>query len=106
MHVAIVEERKTAFSEALRTVMNGVELLNPALHAPFRSVLEPLEASGEVLAWKAMGAGGGGVVGVLRRQGDAVAQRIKKAAEAVNWTHFEWDIDFDGLQRGEVINHE
>ena len=106
MHVAIVEEQKTAFGEALRTVMNGVELLNPALHAPFRSVLDPLEASGEVLAWKAMGAGGGGVVGVLRSQGDAVAQRIRKAAEAENWTHIEWNIDFEGLQRTEVINHE
>lgn len=106
MHVAIVEEQKTAFGEALRTVMNGVELLNPALHAPFRSVLDSLEASGEVLAWKAMGAGGGGVVGVLRSQGDAVAQRIRTAAEAENWTHIEWNIDFEGLQRTEVINHE
>ena len=106
MHVAIVKEQKTAFSEALRTVMNGVELLNPALHAPFRSVLDPLEASGEVIAWKAMGAGGGGVVGVLRSQGDAVAQRIRTAAEAENWTHIEWNIDFEGLQRTEVINHE
>ena len=106
MHVAIVEEQKTAFGEALRTVMNGVELLNPALHAPFRSVLDSLEASGEVLAWKAMGAGGGGVVGVLRSQGDAVAQRIKTAAKAENWTHIEWNIDFEGLQRTEVINHE
>ena len=106
MHVAIVREQKTAFCEALRTVMNGVELLNPALHAPFRSVLDSLEASGEVLAWKAMGAGGGGVVGVLRSQGDAVAQRIRTAAEAENWTHIEWNIDFEGLQRTEVINHE
>ena len=106
MHAAIVEEQKTAFGEALRTVMNGVELLNPALHAPFRSVLDSLEASGEVLAWKAMGAGGGGVVGVLRSQGDAVAQRIKTAAKAENWTHIEWNIDFEGLQRTEVINHE
>ena len=39
MHGAIVDEQKTAFGEALRSVMNGVELLNPALHAPFRSVL-------------------------------------------------------------------
>jgi galactokinase/mevalonate kinase-like predicted kinase len=106
MHGAIVDEQKTAFGEALRSVMNGVELLNPALHAPFRSVLEPLEASGEVIAWKAMGAGGGGVVGVLRNQEAVAAQRIKKAAEAANWTHLEWDIDFDGLQRAEVINHE
>ena len=106
MHGAIVDEQKTAFGEALRSVMNGVELLNPALHAPFRSVLEPLEASGEVIAWKAMGAGGGGVVGVLRNQEAVAAQRIKKAAEAANWTPLEWDIDFDGLQRAEVINHE
>lgn len=106
MHAAIVKEQKNAFCEALRTVMNGVELLNPALHAPFQSVLNPLEASGEVLAWKAMGAGGGGVVGVLRSQGDAVAQRIKRAAEAGSWTHIEWNIDFEGLQRTEVINHE
>ena len=105
MHMAIAKEQKTVFSEALRSVMNGVELLNPALHAPFRSVLEPLEASGEVIAWKAMGAGGGGVVGVLRNQGIAAAQRIKKAAESVNWTHLEWNIDFEGLQRTEIINH-
>ena len=106
MHGAIVDEQKTAFGEALRSVMTGVELLNPALHAPFRSVLEPLEASGEVIAWKAMGAGGGGVVGVLRNQEAVAAQQIKKAAEAANWTPLEWDIDFDGLQRAEVINHE
>jgi len=33
------------------------------------------------------------------------AQRIKKAAESMNWTHLEWNIDFEGLQRTEIINH-
>ena len=103
MHRAVVGEDSTAFTEALRLVMKGVDLLDPGLHDPFRGVLYSLESTGELTAWKAMGAGGGGVVGVLRSNNSS-PESIIQHLEDSGWKHLPWAIDASGMTR-DVLNH-
>lgn len=104
MHRAVVNEDSTAFTEAMRLVMKGVDLLNPALHEPFRSVLDSLQSTGRLTAWKAMGAGGGGVVGVLRSSSSS-PESIVQDLEDAGWKHLPWAIDSFGITRDVVLNH-
>jgi D-glycero-alpha-D-manno-heptose-7-phosphate kinase len=104
MHGAVVDEDSTAFTEAMRLVMKGVDLLNPALHEPFRSVLDSLQNTGRLTAWKAMGAGGGGVVGVLRSSNSS-PESIVQDLEDAGWKHLPWAIDSSGITRDVVLNH-
>ena len=56
---------------------------------------------GIILAWKAMGAGGGGVVGLI--VGDlANTQSIITKLEDNGWTNLDWKIDFEGTTRTET----
>ena len=103
MHRAVVSEDSTAFTEALRLVMKGVDLLDPGLDDRFRGVLDSLESTGELTAWKAMGAGGGGVVGVLRSNNSS-PESIIQHVEGSGWKHLPWAIDASGMTR-DVLNH-
>ena len=102
---AVADEDTTTFTEAMRLVMKGVDLLNPALHDPFRGVLDSLESTGVLTAWKAMGAGGGGVVGVLRSDNSSQESLIQDL-EIAGWSHLPWTIDAFGMTRDVVLNHE
>jgi D-glycero-alpha-D-manno-heptose-7-phosphate kinase len=106
MHESVQNENREGFATAWRMVMKGVDLLDLDLHGPFRTSLEPLEHQGHVVAWKAMGAGGGGVVGVLQSgKGDA-RQSITDALTNAGWTPVTWAIEDNGIQRRESFNHE
>jgi hypothetical protein len=68
-------------------------------HQPFRTTLQPLVETGDVLAWKAMGAGGGGVVGVLLKQNEDAKNRVKAVLIRAGWNEIEWRIEPQGLRR-------
>lgn len=102
----IVSEDSEGVADALKSVMQGVDLLDPRLHDPFRAVLEPLEASGHVVAWKAMGAGGGGVVGALVRTEQDSVNTVTQAAMKAGWAPFSWKVEPIGVRRKEKLNHE
>lgn len=106
MHQGILMEDRSKITDGFRMVMAGVDGLNPALHDPFRAVLQPLEHSGRVLAWKAMGAGGGGVVGALQRGGQGDSEAIIEAAKEAGWVHLQWAIENDGIRRENTLSHE
>ncbi|MDP6905966.1 MAG: hypothetical protein QF440_00940 [Candidatus Thalassarchaeaceae archaeon] len=89
------QDRRNFVIEALQDVCNGVDALDPALHAPFRSIVDPLCASGDVAGWKALGAGGGGCVALLAGHGRQ--DIVKEACENANWEIIEWDFDDEGL---------
>ena len=93
----IKTENKAGVESALKRVMRGTDMLDRKLHDPFREVLQPLEGSGHVAAWKAMGAGGGGVVGVL--QHPTMSQTIIDAAQKAGWTQVIWNVDWKGVER-------
>ena len=102
---SISGEDPEGVADALKTVMKGVDLLDPRLHDPFRTVLEPLEAFGHIMGWKAMGAGGGGVVGALVRAEQDSMDAVTQAAEKAGWTPFAWKVEPIGVQRKEKVNH-
>jgi len=99
MATAIREEDISQVVDSVRMVMLGVDLLDEKLHDPFREVLTSLEAIGCVLAWKAMGAGGGGVVGVLIESGENSKSALLDAANSAGWSLLQWAIEDVGITK-------
>ena len=104
MHQSVLDEEQQGVASALHKVMQGVDLLDPALHDPFRSVTEPLTEAGRITAWKAMGAGGGGVVGMLQSGKADDEAAITSAAEEAGWQRIVWRVEMEGIQRTETIS--
>jgi hypothetical protein len=80
-------------------VMSGIDLIDKKLHDPFRETLNPLEEIGSVLAWKAMGAGGGGIVGVLVKDSEHAKSSLIQATELAGWEHLQWEIEYTGIDQ-------
>jgi D-glycero-alpha-D-manno-heptose-7-phosphate kinase len=93
------QDRRDAVVAAFREVCAGVDALDPALHDPFRQVVDPLMAERIVLGWKGLGAAGGGSVVLLSNIGQREA--CEGACEAAGWKVIEWDYDDQGL----VVEH-
>lgn len=102
MASAISNESKTAVISSINQVMIAVDMLGKELHQPFRQVLAELTKQNLVSTWKAMGAGGGGVVGiVINNLSDR--EKIVTLLEDKGWSHIDWSIDFTGVCRTETI---
>ena len=102
MASAISNESKTAVISSINQVMIAVDMLGKDLHQPFRQVLAELTKQNLVSTWKAMGAGGGGVVGiVINNLSDR--EKIVTLLEDKGWSHIDWSIDFTGVCRTETI---
>ena len=102
MASAISNESKTAVISSINQVMIAVDMLGKELHQPFRQVLAELTKQNLVSTWKAMGAGGGGVVGiVINNLSDR--EKIVTLLEDKGWSHIDWSIDFTGVYRTETI---
>ncbi len=101
MSKAIDEESISIFAESFRLVMDAVDKLGMELHDPFRQIVDPYMNSGQLLGWKAMGAGGGGVVGMLLSER---CDREKIILDITNkgWKNIDWKMDTEGLQREEI----
>ena len=102
MAKAIKEESKIGVITSLKLVMTAVDMLGLELHDPFRDNLESHFSTGDISAWKAMGAGGGGVVGFLISD-TCVRVIIIRDLQSKGWKHIDWKIDKTGLHRNEVI---
>jgi mevalonate kinase len=98
MSQGLSQDRRDMVVESLQDICQGVDALDPALHDPFREVVNPLIESRDVVAWKALGAGGGGCVALL--VGHQRQQAVITACEAEGWDVLDWDYDDEGL----VIN--
>ena len=59
------QDRRDLVVSALRTVCEGVDMIDPTIHDPFRGIVTSLIESGSIVAWKALGAGGGGCSALL-----------------------------------------
>tara|TARA_B100001778_G_scaffold300533_1_gene275992 strand:- start:29 stop:808 length:780 start_codon:yes stop_codon:yes gene_type:complete len=95
MSKGLDQDRRDLIVEALHEVCAGVDALDPALHDPFKHVVEPLMENRDVVAWKALGAGGGGCVALLtapQRQ-----ETVIESCKAVGWDVLDWDYDDEGL---------
>tara|TARA_B100000959_G_C14968827_1_gene618864 strand:+ start:375 stop:1256 length:882 start_codon:yes stop_codon:yes gene_type:complete len=89
-------DRRDMVVDSLRRICEGVDLIDPSIHDPFRSVVEPLIDNGSLAAWKALGAGGGGCAGLLcaNNSRDVVHSR----AEEAGWEVIEWDYEEQGFE--------
>ena len=102
MASAISNESKAAVISSINQVMIAVDMLGKELHQPFRQVLDEFTKQDLVATWKAMGAGGGGVVGiVINNLSDR--DKIVTSLEEKGWSHIDWSIDFTGVYRTETI---
>ena len=102
MASAISNESKTAVISSINQVMIAVDMLGKELHQPFRQVLAELTKQNLVSTWKAMGAGGGGVVGIVINN-SSDREKIVSLLEDKGWSHIDWSIDFTGVCRTETI---
>jgi D-glycero-alpha-D-manno-heptose-7-phosphate kinase len=102
MASAISNESKAAVISSINQVMIAVDMLGKELHQPFSEVLDEFTKQDLVATWKAMGAGGGGVVGiVINNLSDR--EKIVTSLEEQGWSHIDWSIDFTGIYRSETI---
>jgi len=83
-------------AEALHLVCDGVDLIDERIHAPFRECMQYLQRTGNVLGWKATGAGAGGCVIVLIRS-EEYAPDVRKICFEHGWTYLTWDYDHTGV---------
>ena len=89
-------DRRELVVKALNDVCEGVDLIDKSIHDPFREVVNRLKESGSVVAWKALGAGGGGSVGLLcspMGRSEAIS-----TVEEEGWEVLDWDYDEIGMQ--------
>ena len=95
---------KTESKDDVIAAMNlnsaGVDTLGRELHQPFREELAKLTEQNKVSAWKAMGAGGGGVVGLIISS-EHLSNEIIDQFNLKGWTNIPWKIDNDGVTRQE-----
>ena len=95
MATAINAQDTKGIAMALLASNKSLDLIDARIHEPFKAVMRPLERGGEVLAWKATGAGAGGCVIVLVAEGSK--QTVHTACKQAGWKLLYWDFDDDGL---------
>ena len=94
-------ESKEDVIKAMNLNSAGVDILGLELHQPFRQELNLLTQQNKVSAWKAMGAGGGGVVGMIvssQEHIDEINQRLSQKG----WSSIPWKMDKGGVIREEI----
>ena len=101
---AIEHDDKAGFALSMYRGCWSVNMLGREFNAPFERYLKPLQLGYSIMAWKVMGAGAGGVVGVLFDDGYD-RKEVYELAEKQGWTELEWAIEHQGIQR-EVNLHE
>ena len=90
------QDRRDLVVSALRTVCEGVDMIDPTIHDPFRGIVTSLIESGSIVAWKALGAGGGGCSALLcSPTGKEYATQY---IENEGWQILDWDFEEHRVQ--------
>jgi len=100
---SIQTEERGAFAQSLLRVSQSVDLLGREFNAPFWSLLQPMIGD-SIAAWKVMGAGAGGVVGILLDNRGS-REQIMRFAKREGWNPIEWAVETQGIQR-KINPHE
>ena len=90
------QDRRDLVVSSLRGVCEGVDMIDPTIHDPFRDVVMPLIESGSIVAWKALGAGGGGCSALLCSPSGK--EYATKYIEDEDWQILDWDFDEQGVR--------
>jgi|TARA_B100001113_G_scaffold148899_1_gene122155 D-glycero-alpha-D-manno-heptose-7-phosphate kinase len=89
------QDRRDMVVASLNEVCEGVDLIDRAIHDPFRDVVEPLIDSGSAVAWKALGAGGGGCSAILCSP--MGREEVIHSIERAGWETIDWDFEDKGV---------
>lgn len=81
--------------EALNEVCRAVDMIDPSIHEPFKSVIDPLMSRNAVMAWKALGAGAGGCAALLCHPMQIESVRLNLSDSG--WEIIDWDYDELGI---------
>ncbi len=95
MAQGLQQDRRDYVMQALRDICAALDKMAPELHDPFRTVVDPLIVTKSVAAWKALGAGGGGVAALLCQAGKR--EKVEAACCAAGWSLIDWQPDTTGL---------
>ena len=101
---AIQSESSASFAHSLYRASWSVNLLGKEFNEPFEKYLKPLQFDESIMAWKVMGAGAGGVVGIVLNDGYD-RKTVTELAKEQGWTEIKWAIEHQGIVR-EVNLHE
>ncbi len=91
----IQQDRRDLVVASLRDVCEGVDLMDPSIHDPFREATEPLLETGSLAAWKALGAGGGGCAALLCSP--TGVEEVESRVLDAGWELIEWQFDEEGV---------
>ena len=86
MAAAVQRDDRFNVCAAMNAYSDAVGRLDPSLNEPYQMLV----GMKDVLAWKGMGAAGGGFVGIISRNPEATK-------EAIPWSVLDWKIDTEGL---------
>ena len=89
------QDRRDMVVSSLREICEGVDLIDKAIHDSFRDVVEPLIERGSAVAWKALGAGGGGCSAILCSP--TGMEDVTQTIENAGWEMIEWDFEDQGV---------
>ena len=92
---ALQRDHRQLVVEALNEICKGVDLLDSSIHEPFRKTIEPMLADGSVMAWKALGAGGGGCAALLCNP--MAVKFVRSRLSEQEWQIIDWKYDNSGL---------
>lgn len=92
---ALQRDQRQLVVEALNEICEGVDSLDSSIHQPFRTTIDPMIADGSVMAWKALGAGGGGSAALLCNPMAVKFVRSRLCQE--DWQIIDWEYDNSGL---------
>ena len=95
MAQGLQQDRRDMVVASLNEVCDGVDLIDDAIHDPFRDVVQPLIDSGSAVAWKALGAGGGGCSAILCSS--TGREEVIQAIEGAEWEIIDWDFEDKGV---------
>tara|TARA_B100000900_G_C20588496_1_gene720644 strand:- start:1470 stop:2207 length:738 start_codon:yes stop_codon:yes gene_type:complete len=92
---SLQRDQRQLFVQCLKDVTSAVDCLDKSINAPFLPVIEPLIQDGDIMAWKALGAGSGGSAAILCHP-----LRINNVREEIlnsGWQLLEWDYEDQGI---------
>ena len=92
---ALQRDHRQLVVDSLNEICKGVDLLDPSIHQPFRDTIEPMLADGSVMAWKALGAGGGGCAALLCNP--MSLNLVHSKLSDLGWQIIDWEYDYSGL---------
>jgi len=89
------QDRREMVVQSLRDVCKGIDMMDEKIQDQFRTVVNPLLENKNIVAWKALGTGGGAVGLLCSSNGK---DSVIKAIEGAGWTNIEWDYAQFGIQ--------